>query len=64
MAKSDHAKLVAHTVRDKSGLLDPVRDPHAITDVHKTGSVPKSGKHSGDGIDNPDGHAGADTRGL
>jgi len=64
LAESSRSKFAAHAKRDKSGLLDPKRDPNAITDTHTTKKAPKSGQHSGDVIKTPDGHAGADTRGL
>lgn len=64
MAEHSLSKFNAHLRRDINAWTNPERDPLAVTDVHTTESAPESGRHSGDVIKNPDGHAGADVRGL
>ena len=57
MSLSDHAK------RNKEGLLNPKRNPNAVTDTHTTESAPKTGQHSGDTHDQGGSHAGAGGKG-
>ena len=64
MSAHSLSEFAAHAVRDKSGLLDPARNPKAPTDTASTGRVPGSGRHAGDQMKGADGHAGADTKGL
>jgi hypothetical protein len=64
MAEHNLDKYAAHAVRDHSGLLNPARNPHAITDTASTAKAPASGTHSGDSVGGGNGYAGADTKGL
>ncbi len=58
MSLSDHAK------RNKSGILNPVRNPQAETETHTKESPPKAGERSGDVVSTPGSHAGAGGRGV
>lgn len=58
MSLSDHAK------RDKSGILNPKRNPAAVTDDHSTGTPPEAGTHSGGVVKTGSSHAGAGGKGV
>ena len=64
MGEHELSKFNKHLRRDINAWTNPERDPGAVTDVHTTASAPESGRHSGDVIKTPKGHAGADVRGL
>ena len=65
MAEHELNKFSAHAQRDLNAWTNPERDPGTITDgIVTMESPPASGRHSGDTMKTPDGHAGADTKGL
>lgn len=50
MAEHSLSKYRPHMSRNKGPLLNPVRNPGAVTDKHTTASPPKAGMKSGGGI--------------
>ncbi len=64
MAEHSLSKFNAHLRRDLNAWTNPERNPAALTEDRTTEAVPASGTHSGDTIQTPKGHAGADVRGL
>jgi hypothetical protein len=58
MSLGDHMK------RDKGGLLNPKRNPNAVTDTASKERAPQTGTRSGDGTHGGKSHAGAGGKGA
>lgn len=58
MAKHGGMNLAKHVKREVAPLLDPTRNPHAVTDIPHETSPPASGRHSGDGMTGAKGYGG------
>lgn len=64
MKESRDMSLSDHMRRDKGGLLNPKRNPNAVTDTASKSSAPKTGSHAGDGMSGGQSHAGAGGKGA